>query len=272
MRGSSPLSDLLDAGGDHELYFADRRALDASCPVYDPVVYRAVRSFLPCRDKDRELCVSPGAPPDSENTRRRDMFADLIVYQQGTLPGDEPFRSTGHWNLPGQLEIFETLTGRVLMLVGGQVRDGRPFLYEHICGPGDKMVVPFAVWHVSYVLEGPAAVLNITTDASDSIGKCGKVVADPGPEKYQRAGPIAVTARRRGSDHDFVGSPQAFDQWGRPIGSPRRDWLKSSLTMDESLADLHLYASPSRLASIERAAWGAYEGQWPLNEGFRHPP
>lgn len=85
--------------------------------------------------------------------------------------------------------------------VGGRVRDGGPFLYEQVCGPGDVMVVPFGVWHVSYALEGPAVVLNITTYGGGPDGEGDGVVADPGPEKCERARPIPVTARRRGAEH-----------------------------------------------------------------------
>src|SRR6516165_6259478 len=47
------LSDLLGAGSDQGIYFADRRALRVRCGrAYDPVVYQALRSFLPAREKD----------------------------------------------------------------------------------------------------------------------------------------------------------------------------------------------------------------------------
>jgi hypothetical protein len=155
------------------------------------------------------------------------------------------------------------------MLVVGRVRDGRPFLYEQVCGPGDVMAVPFGVWHVSYALEGPAVVFNITTYGGDPDGEGDLVVADPGPEKYERARPIPVTARRRGADHELVGSAAALHSWGRPMGPPRTDWLASCLATDESLADVHLYASSSRLADIEMAGRDAYRRQWPLDDGLR---
>jgi hypothetical protein len=52
-----------------------------------------------------------------------------------------------------------------------------------------------------------------------------------------------------------------------PICDPT-DWLRQLLATDESLADIHLYASSSRLADIELASRDAYRRQWPLDEGL----
>jgi hypothetical protein len=259
------LSDLLGTGA----YLADRAAVAARHGQgYDPVLYHAFRDFLPPREKGSGRCVAAGTPAHDRAQSRDHLFADLVVYQPGILPGGEPFRSTGHWNLPGQLEIFQTLTGRVLMLVGGHTYDGRPFLYEQVCGPGEVMVVPFDIWHVTYVLDGPAVVFNLTTEVS---GSPGRVDAHPGEEKYHRASPIAITARRDEERHDFVGSPDGWCTWGRPAGAPRTDWLRSFLAPGDSLADLHLYASPARLAALERMAQHAYRLSWPYDGGFTSP-
>lgn len=253
---SRTLSDLLGA----ETYLADR---SAARPGYNPVLYHAIRDFLPPREKTGKLCVPASSPSYEQASTHDHLFADLVVYQPGTLPGGEPFRSTGHWNLPGQLEIFQTLTGRVVMLVGGHTRDGSPFLYEQICGPGELMAVPFDVWHVTYVLDGPAAVFNLTTE----VGDARQVVAHPGEEKYRRGSPIEVTARRHPEGgHEYVGA--GLDLWGRPTGAPRTDWVRSLLAPGESLADLHLYASPSRLAALQRLAWEAYGRCWPHHGGL----
>jgi hypothetical protein len=251
------LSDLLGTDG----YLADRAAV-AARQDYDPVLYYAIRDFLPPREKASKRCAPAGTPEHAAAESHSHLFADLVVYQPGTLPGDEPFRSTGHWNLPGQLEIFQTLTGRVLMLVGGRTRDGRPFLYEQVCEPGSLMAVPFGIWHVTYVLDGPAVVFNLTTE----VGSSGQGPAHPGEEKYRRAAPIAVTARRSGG---WVGDD--LRSWGRPLGAPRTDWLQSLLAPGESLADLHLYASPSRLAALQRLASEAYGQCWPHHGGFQAP-
>ena len=254
------LSDLLGTGG----YLADRAS--AARQDDDPVLYDAIRDFLPPREKASNRCATAGTPEHTAAESRTHLFADLIVYRPGTLPGDEPFRSTGHWNLPGQLEIFQTLTGRVLMLVGGRTRDGRPFLYEQVCEPGSVMAVPFGIWHVTYVLDGPAVVFNLTTE----VGDAGHVTAHPGEEKYRRAAPIAVTARRAAAGrHEYVG--EDLRSWGPPLGAPRTDWLQPLLAPGESLADLFLYASPSRLAALERLAAEAYGRCWPHHGGFQAP-
>jgi hypothetical protein len=108
-------------------------------------------------------------------------------------------------------------------------------------------------------------VFNLTTEVA---GPHGRVVAHPGEEKYRRAEPIAVTARRSGERHDFVGSPEALRDWGRPAAAPRTDWLRGLFAPGESLADLHLYGSPSRLAALERRAREAYVLSWPHDGGL----
>jgi hypothetical protein len=257
------LSHLLRAGGERGLYFADREAVTASHEKGDdPVLYHAIRDFLPPREKASHGCVPAGTPGYNRAHGREFLFADLVVYRPGTLPGGEPYRSTGHWNLPHQLELFQTLVGQVLMMVGGRTRDGRAFLYEQVCGPGEMMAVPFDIWHVTYVLAGPAVVFNLTTEA----GGTARQPAHPGEEKYHRAEPIAVTAHRNGFRHAFVGSPAAQRVWGLPGAPPDTDWLRSFLLPGESLMDLHLNASAARLAALQDTALEAYRKCWPLGD------
>jgi hypothetical protein len=254
------LTDLLTAGGEGGLYFADRPALEAAQRSgYDPVLYHAFRDFLPPREISGGHCLPAGAPGYDLAEGGGYQFADLIVYQPGTLPGGELFRSTGHWNLPWQLEIFQTLAGRILMLVGGRDGDGQPFLYEQACGPGEVIAVPFGAWHVSYVLEGPAAVFNVFTDLSELAGErdTGREILGQGPAKYRRAEPIAVTAVRQGAGHALVSSPAAGG-CGPLSKPPGADWLRQFLPPGESLADLHLYASPSRLTGLQHEALEAH--------------
>jgi hypothetical protein len=258
------LSHLLRAGGEQGLYFADRDAVTGSGE--DPVLYHAIRDFLPPRDKASDRCVPAGTPGYAHARGGDAVLADLVVYRPGTLPGGEPYRSTGHWNLPHQLELFETIVGRVLMLVGGRTSDGRPFLYEQICGPGEMMAVPFDIWHVTYVLDGPAVVFNLTTEAGGTVGP----PAHPGEEKYHRADPIAVTARRRGNGHEFVAAPEALRSWGLPTPPPKTDWLRTFLHPGESLVDLHLNGGPERIAALQETALEAHRNHWPLDTGH-HP-
>ncbi len=130
--------------------------------------------------------------------------------------------------------------------------------------------MPFDIWHVTYALEGPAVVFNLSTDVGGverwSRGR-------PGEEKYRRAAPLEVAAFRDGHGHGYVGCsarrPCRSPGTGRP-GAPRTDWLQSLLAPGESLADLHLYASPSRLAAFQRLAWEAYGQCWPHTAACGH--
>jgi hypothetical protein len=249
------LTDLLSSGGEGGLYFADRPAVEAAHRGgYDPVLYRAFRDFLPPRNVSDGQC-QPAGTPGYENAQGSGyMFADLIVYQAGTLPGGELFRSTGHWNLPWQLEIFQTLAGRVLMLVGGCDSQGRRFLYCQACGPGEVIAVPFGVWHVSYVLDGPAVVFNVTADLAALAGEHNGAAARQGPGKYSRAEPVAVTACRSDTGYRVVRSPAAR-MWGPLARPPETDWIRPFLAPTGSLADLHLYAPVSLLEGLRRAAF-----------------
>jgi hypothetical protein len=248
------VADLLDAGTGAGPYVVDRAALDAARAAGEnPVLYHAYRDFLPPRDLSTGQCLPAGTPGYDGACGTGYLFADLVVYQRGTLAGGEPFRSTGHWNLPWQLEIFQTLTGRVLMLVAGHDGDGRPFRYERVCGPGETMAVPFGIWHVSYGLDGPAAVFNVAADLSALAGQGTSATARQDPAKYRRAEPVAATARRRGSGYEITGSPDAC-AWPEGPGSRGDDWLDPFLAQAGSLAALHLCAPRPVLADLQRAA------------------
>ena len=245
------LSDLLGAGPDFR-YLADPAAATAAYRSgSDPVLYRAVRRFLPSRSLSSRDVVVAG---DADEARGL-MIADLVVYEPGTLPGGEPHRSTGHWNLPGQLEIFEVLSGRMAMLVAGRTRFGEPFAYVQVCSAGDTMAVPFDVWHVSYVLDGPAVVFNVSTRLLEADFAAAT-------DKYHRGEAVALTLRHDG-DLTVVGDDAPGHAWGTAGGPPRVDWFGALLTPGQRLADLHLHGSPEQLAAIVGAALYAYRGGWP---------
>jgi hypothetical protein len=246
------LADLLSAGTESGLYFADQPAVEAAHGTgYNPVLYHAFRDFLPPRELSGGQCLPAGSPGYDSARGSGYQFADLIVYQPGSLPGDEPFRSTGHWNLPWQLEIFQTITGRMLMLVAGHDGDGQPFMYELACGPGEVMAVPFGIWHVSYVLDGPAAVFNVTADLSALAGEPGTAAGRQDTAKYRRADAVAATIRRRGSGYGIVASQTPGRERTDP---PCGDWIRPFLAAAGSLAGLHLSAPVSLLASLQQEA------------------
>jgi len=197
------LSDLLTAGGDQPAHLADRRAAQAAIDEgHDPLLYRAVRDVFP-----------PRAIADCS------VRADLVIYEPGTLPGGEPHRSIGHWNLLPQLEVFQFLTGRMAFVVVGETAGGRRFVYFQVCRPGDTVAVPLGAWHVSYVLDGPAAVFNISANLN------GPVTNSNHDDKYRRRAPVGVTLRRRGESVQLVSTPDTQQAWGDPVQPPRADWL-----------------------------------------------
>ncbi|WP_159945677.1 MULTISPECIES: hypothetical protein [unclassified Nocardiopsis] len=73
-------------------------------------------------------------------------------------------RSIGHWNTSAQLEVFEVLSGRALMIIAWHSASGAPMLNWQVCGHGDLVAVPFGAWHQTSVLDGPACVFSIYTD------------------------------------------------------------------------------------------------------------
>jgi hypothetical protein len=241
------LSDLLTAGGDQPVRLTDRRAAQAAIDEgHDPLLYRAVRDVFPPRPLAADCCVR----------------ADLVVYEPGTLPGGEPHRSLGHWNLPAQLEVFQFLTGRMAFVVAGETSGGRRFVYFQVCRPGDTVAVPLGVWHVSYVLDGPAAVFNISANLN------GPVSSSNYDDKYRRGAPVEVTLCRRGESVQPVSTPDTRQAWGDPLGPPRTAWLTDRLTAGQSLAGMHLNASTEQWANLATAILEAHEREWPVRGGF----
>jgi hypothetical protein len=251
------LTDLLAAGAGDGLYFASRPALDAAVAAgRDPVLYYAYRDVLPPRELATGERLAAGDPGAERARGAGYMFADLVVYQPGVLPGGELFRSTGHWNEPEQLEVFQTLTGTVVMLVAGLRADGTPFLYEQVAGPGQLTTVPLGIWHVSYVLDGPAAVFNVTMD----LGSGGPATAPriagarQEPGKYQRAGAVPVTLVRDGPGYRRTGPPGG---WAARAQPPDTGWAQPFVDRAGSLADLHLHGTATTLAALVAAARAA---------------
>jgi hypothetical protein len=247
------LTDLLAAGAGDGLFFASRPGLEAAVQAgRDPVLYHAYRDVLPPRDLATGERLAAGGPGCERARGAGYLFADLVVYRPGVLPGGELFRSTGHWNEPEQLEIFQTLTGTVVMLVAGRRAGGAPFLYEQVCGPGQVIAVPPGAWHVSYVLEGPAAVFNVAADlGSGGPAEPPRKGARREPGKYQRAGAVPVTLVRDGPGYRRVGRPGGWAARAEPPGTA---WARPFVDPAGSLADLHLRGSAATLAALARAA------------------
>lgn len=243
------LSDLhpVEGAGGPDVFLADREAaLAAVAGGTDPVLYRAWRGVLPRRE---------GTPPAERGAGPGGLawLADLVVYQDGTLPGGEPFRSTGHWNPDGQLEVFQALSGRVLIVAAGTSVTGRRYVQYQECAAGDVAVVPLAAWHLTYALEGPAMVFNICTSLDGSGAQ-----AAAGGSKYRSGrGPVPVAAIRKGSSFAFTWGTNEPDALGQPMAASCPGWVRSFLPPGASLADWCVRAPAGELRELAVAARAA---------------
>jgi hypothetical protein len=240
------LSDLLrppEAGGP-DVFLADRHAAEAAVAGgSDPVLYRAWRDVLPTRG----TLLGGGLA----------WSADLVVYQDGTLPRGEPFRSTGHWNPGGQVEVFQVLTGRALIVTATASAAGRLLVEYRECGPGDVAVVPLAAWHLTYVLDGPAMVFNVYTSQASSNG----AARGAGPSKYRSArGPAPVAVIRQGSALAFI---RGSADLGDPVAVTCPQWARDFLPAGASLADWLVRAPAGELRDFADAAKAATPPGWP---------
>jgi len=257
------LSDLIPPPGTAgpDVFLADRDAAEAAVAGgTDPVLYCAWRDVLPPRastplPQNRGAGRNPaGAGPDGLA-----WLTDLVVYQDGTLPGGEPFRSTGHWNPDGQLEVFQVLSGRVLIVAAGTSATGLPYVQYQECAAGDVAVVPLAAWHLTYALDGPAMVFNIYTSQGS-----GGARAAAGASKY-RSGqrPVPVAAIRKGSSFAFTWGTTELAALGEPVAASCPEWLRSFLPQGASLADWCVRAPAGELRELAEAARAAAGSGWP---------
>lgn len=201
----------------------------------DPVLYTAWRDVLPPR---------PAAGTE--------WFADLVVYEPGELPGGELHRSTGHWNSPAQLEVFQTVSGRTLMITAWRDSDGAPVLRYQECGPGGLAAVPFGAWHLTLVLDGPAAVFNLYCDmpGAGPPAAAGTATARQAAiceqEKYRSAAAVEITARRAGHGFTLTGSAVGLRTWGPAESAAEPGWLRAVIR-DEPLSAFFATAAPDAL-------------------------
>jgi hypothetical protein len=264
------LTHILRAGGPGSTgppaYFPDIRVLEEACrDGYDPVLYEAYRDIFPPRHKRSGELVKPLVASGGRCASEDFWYADLVVYQAGTLRDGEPFRSTGHWNAPAQLEIFETLTGRVLMIMGGQDLGGRPYACYQICRAGDMAVVPFGAWHLTYCLDGPAAVFNVYTDTATIPGThTSRAAANAEDLKYRTDRPLELASVRSGAGVGFVGSAYGLADHSSPERITTPNWIRPHLTPG-ALAELYLFGASDDLGGLEQAAHEAHASGYPSN-------
>jgi hypothetical protein len=252
------LSDLLsDDGGGPDVFLADLAATQAAAAAgFDPVLYQAVRDVFPPR-------VSSPVPAGAGGQGSLKWSADLVIYQHGVLPGGEPFRSIGHWNPAGQLEIFQVLSGRVLMVTSGTSISGRPYAQYQECRSGEVAVVPFGGWHLTYVLDGPAMVFNIYTCPCGAGPRSGAASEPAGMSKYRSwRGPAQIAAARVNGSLGFVLGPEA-GRSGEPAAVCCPDWLRVFLPQGASLPDWCVRAAEGELRGLAAAAQLAARSGWP---------
>ncbi|MGH3867782.1 MAG: hypothetical protein ACRDQ4_16970 [Pseudonocardiaceae bacterium] len=260
-RLSDLLSGIPEDGCAASAHLADVTAARAAVARGDnPVLYRAYRDVLPPRAKHHAHCLTGSAGTDY-------WFADLVIYQGGELPGSrELARSIGHWNTAVQLEVFQCLSGRVLMLSSECDATGQLGLRYQVCGPGDVTVIPFGAWHLTVVLAGPAAVFNIYTDAHTlAHGRTSRDAAGHDRLKYHSRAGVKVVVIRRGDSIALTGDPAELLTYSPILRVSAPDWTRSLLE-PEGLAAFYQHAADTALAQfLAQALTHAHEPQFNLS-------
>lgn len=216
------VSDLL-ARAEHpgvRLPHPDRLRAEAGAGV-DRILYVAHRDL-------HVRTVAQG--PDAGRVWR----GDLVCYTGGSLANGEPVRSIGHWNTPGQTEIFQVQSGRVVMVVA---LPGEPqWLSAAEYTAGEVCAVPAGAFHLTYAPGEAATVYNIYTDPEQAEG--------------ERAGKYAGL---RAPDYAFGQRPT---QPG-PVPVPQR------APIPEDLVDALAVASDRQLTDLRHAIDHAQHDGWP---------
>lgn len=240
------------------------RALEAG---EDRVLYAAYRDIQP----PRRALPLPG--PSGPAGGGEFVYADLVLYSGGSLPGGEPVRSLGHWNTPAQLEIFQVISGQVLMMTAWHDARG-PHLCHQIAGPGELMSVPLGAAHVTYVLsEEGAAVFNIYTDlpglpdvsgrggGPEGSGHSSRQAALSPELKYRAEHPVPALTGIRTPNPQPVGPAAQPRGWGEPVAAGPPFWLTEHFAARD-LADWHLHATCADIALLRQAAVHAGPEAW----------
>lgn len=241
------LSDLLRGVDAGSVYLADAAAARSLLERgVDPQLYRAYRDVIAPRPKpDQNAGVPAGAGA---------WFADLVVYSAATLAdGPELGRSLGHWNTPAQIEVFQCLTGRVLMLHTNTDDHGHRTIEVHVCAAGDHVVIPFGAWHLTAVLDAPAVVFNIYTDAAPLPGRhTSRDAATHADLKYHTTPAPEIAVVRTESGIALTGAAQELAEHAVRSGDPP-GWVQRLLE-PSGLAELYQHGPDSELARLQEQA------------------
>lgn len=104
--------------------------------------------------------------------------ADEIRYEHGALDTGEAVRSLGHWNPDNQVEVFEVIEGRVLMLAAPR---GESQVLASIYAPGERCALPPGLFHVTYSPWEPSTVFNIYNTTGPRHDGDTKYLGEPAP-------------------------------------------------------------------------------------------
>ncbi len=215
---------------------------------YNPILYNAYRDIFPPRTKNEQSRYIKQGHEASNNISY--WYADLVEYLPGVLPTGELFRSTGHWNSEHQIEIFETLIGKVCIIIAGYTPKGEPYLFKQICSPGHLCLIPPGAWHLTYVLDGPALVFNIYTEPSATDIEVRRWQT----KKYEWRPPVEVSLivddEHQTNDPQMLLSKEAKQEW-------KNEYLKSVhsfqklLPKTTSLPTMFLFSHSNDLKCLE---------------------
>lgn len=251
-RLSDLLSGIPEGGSAASVHLADVAAARAAVARGDnPILYRTYRDVLPPRAKD-------GASSDHGLLGRAGTdywFADLVIYPGGDLPRSrELARSVGHWNTVAQLEVFQCLSGRVLMLYSERDTAGQLGLLYQVCGPGDLAVIPLGAWHLTAVLDGPAAVFNIYADTEPlAHGHTSRDAAQDEDLKYHSRAAVKVAVIHVDESIALTGEPAELRSYSPIARSSTPGWARS-LVEPAGLARFYQHAPDSELTQLLRQA------------------
>jgi hypothetical protein len=167
-----------------------------------------------------------------------------VHYAAGTLPGGEPVRSIGHWNRAGQVEVFQVVSGRVVVLCALVDLPGHSFAAEY--GPGDVCVVPPGAYHLTYSPWTRSVVTNIYQDS---------LALPASHRKYE--GPSAPPFLMRQTPSGLIVDGLY------PVAVHRRQLCPPSCSFPSGVEGLLLAGSDEDLRVLRARIEAAYAAGWP---------